>query len=281
MRIAASCQCKNKKRSRKDLMATKKRKRDLTAAAASREENLWGDNPDEILWEPAINLWEEEEDMAHDYDSMGREEAESELCEFLLQQFCAGKMSATQTSSIAWLATRAGLKKMEGMAVKPDSNSGNFSRKMQNYLSKDLKGHIYEVPIPAYIRHSGGRCMLNLSMVCPHEVLYEQTRERDLAQDIALWEKEAPPAYFSHPILEKATMPTLAYALFLDGVQYSESDSLVAITMTNLVHNKKVLLGVVRKRLMCGNKCNCACGTWCSMFPIYQFLAWSMTALAE
>eukprot|EP00971_Amphidinium_carterae_P261148 5180994-Amphidinium_carterae.1 len=51
--------------------------------------------------------------------------------------------------------------------------------------------------------------------------------------------------------------------------------------MTNLVHNKKVLLGVVRKRLMCGNKCNCACGSWCSMFPIYQLLAWSMTALAE
>eukprot|EP00971_Amphidinium_carterae_P113517 2248904-Amphidinium_carterae.1 len=134
---------------------------------------------------------------------MSSEDADKELADFLVQNYCAGKLTARQTCTIGWFASRAGLNSLQGMALRPDSQSGHFSRKLQSYLGKDLKGDVYEVR----------RGMYDLPMLCPHEVLFEQAKGNDLETDIRHREKNAPPAYFAHPVYEEASQlyPTLCF----------------------------------------------------------------------
>ena len=69
-------------------------------------------------------------------------------------------------------------------------------------------------------------------------------------------------------------------ALFLDGVQYANRDSMLVINVTNLLTEQKHVVAVLRKRLMCGKKASCGCRGWCSLWPLWQFLSWSLGALA-
>eukprot|EP00971_Amphidinium_carterae_P031284 616104-Amphidinium_carterae.1 len=240
--------------------------------------------PANTFWEPSHVSWEDSEDEFFDYETMEPDAAAEDLKKYLMGQYISGKMDAKQTCITAWYAQKAGLTALKEISLRPDSQSSHFARKLRASVDKDLKenGNTYFVQVPGYTRHSGGRSTMELSMLCPHEVLYEQLQGRNFKEEISEWETQAPAAYFSHPVKEHDDgTPTLAYGLFLDGVQYCQNDSLIAITMTNLVHNTKVLLGVVRKRMCCGSKANCVCGTWCTMYPIYLFLAWSMEALAK
>eukprot|EP00971_Amphidinium_carterae_P231711 4598507-Amphidinium_carterae.1 len=248
------------------------------------DENIWDAQVGETEWEWGHVVQEDiEEEEGLDYDEMPAKEAQQELVNFLTSHYVAGKLTAKQTCCIAWFAHKAGLEDMKHLALRPDSASGHFARKLKSVVEREKKefGNTYNVQVPAYVRHSGGRDIMELPMLCAHEVLYHQVQGRDLEQEIGGWETTAPASYWAHPIKdEESDVPTLAYALFLDGVQYTHNDSLVAITLTNLVHDTKVLLGVVRKRVLCGHKTNCPCGSWCTMYPIFCFLHWTVSALA-
>eukprot|EP00971_Amphidinium_carterae_P326341 6457052-Amphidinium_carterae.1 len=184
--------------------------------------NIWDAEVGETDWEWGhVEQEENEEEEPVDYDQMGGAEAQAELLSFLTSNYLEGKLTAKQTCSIAWFGLKAGLEQMKDLALRPDSASGHFARKLRGVLEKEKKefGHTYNVHVPAYVRHSGGRDIMALPMLCAHEVLYEQVRGRDLKRDIEVWEQTAPPAYWAHPLKDESNeLPTLAYALFMDGV---------------------------------------------------------------
>jgi len=87
------------------------------------------------------------------------------------------------------------------------------------------------------------------------------------------------PCYYSNPVVEagmedgELVLPT---ALYMDGVPYSLTDSVVGVWLVNLVTGNRSLLAMVRKRLVC----KCGCNGWCTFFPLLVFLHWAFGAMA-
>eukprot|EP00969_Alexandrium_andersonii_P094284 4166027-Alexandrium_andersonii.AAC.1 len=62
----------------------------------------------------------------------------------------------------------------------------------------------------------------------------------------------------------------------MDGVAYSEADTVVGVWMTNQVTERRHLIGLIRKRIVCA----CGCRGWCTWHPLLCFLKWSIAAMA-
>jgi hypothetical protein len=65
--------------------------------------------------------------------------------------------------------------------------------------------------------------------------------------------------------------------IFLDGVPYSISDSVIGIWLVNLLTGRRYLSVAIRKKLLC----DCGCRGWCSLYRIFKFIHWWCVALAE
>ena len=103
----------------------------------------------------------------------------------------------------------------------------------------------------------------------------------DVRAQLSKWDK--PRSYLKHPVVKKheGAKPVVPLAVFLDGVQQATRDSMLVISMTNLLSQKKHILCILRKRLLCGLKASCGCKGWCFLWPVWKFLHWSLQALAE
>eukprot|EP00959_Pyramimonas_sp_CCMP1952_P128491 2686987-Pyramimonas_sp.AAC.1 len=66
-------------------------------------------------------------------------------------------------------------------------------------------------------------------------------------------------------------------ALYLDKVPYTDDESSLAIAVHLLSTGKRHLVAVIRVSDMC----DCGCSHWCSYFPIYSAIAWSLGALVN
>ena len=66
-------------------------------------------------------------------------------------------------------------------------------------------------------------------------------------------------------------------AIYMDGVPYSLTDSVVGFWVVNLVTEARHLFMVVRKRFTC----KCGCRGWCTFWPIFQFIHWNLEAMAR
>ena len=115
-------------------------------------------------------------------------------------------------------------------------------------------------------------------MRVPHELLSEEFNEDP---SIGLRARELrdahqfPPSYYTHPLLRFADCLWVPLSIFMDGVRYSVTDSVVGIWVINWVTGRRHLCGLVRKRLVC----RCGCKGWCTYWPILNFIKWSLEQL--
>ena len=65
-------------------------------------------------------------------------------------------------------------------------------------------------------------------------------------------------------------------SLYMDGVPYSKTDSMLGIWAYNEISKMRHLMVILRRRCWC----RCGCKGWCSLFPIWKFVAWCFNALA-
>ena len=136
------------------------------------------------------------------------------------------------------------------------------------------------VPIPCFDRASGDRGMHDLLCYRPHEALAREAGEVDMSVAMERWVK--PPNYDSHPVVRRwrgRAALVVPVALYLDAAEYAIRDSMLVVSMTNLLTGRKHVIAVLRKRLLCGHKAGCGCKGWCSLFPLWLFLKWSLDAL--
>jgi hypothetical protein len=85
------------------------------------------------------------------------------------------------------------------------------------------------------------------------------------------------PSYWAHRVVRAATSPVMPYGLYLDGVHYSQTDSVLGVWLFNRITGARLLITLMRSK----GACACGCKGWCSYYGLMQCLHWSMSALAS
>ena len=85
--------------------------------------------------------------------------------------------------------------------------------------------------------------------------------------------------YRQHPVVVSAAPGETVYpvAIYSDGVPFANRDGVLAWYAYNLISGRRHLLVCLRKSELCP----CPCQKWCSLHPVWEFLRWSILALAE
>jgi hypothetical protein len=107
-----------------------------------------------------------------DFDETG-EAAGNLLMDMLLMLHYSGRLSAKSLCVICWWASRAGAASVSACALRPDSQSGHFQRKVDGAAGvniKVLKAEMLTIGVPRYAKHDAGRSQFDMPVRAPHEV---------------------------------------------------------------------------------------------------------------
>ena len=158
-------------------------------------------------------------------------------------------------------AGRAGIAEAIKYGVPEDQPSGHYQR----HLSKVLKSvyarreKIYMWKLPGMSGQTTGRVLHNFHATLMYEQLIEE-RQRDPQMHDKLREAcekgNLPRWYYEHPVVAAAVREGKPYPLpiliFIDGVPYSLTDTVIGCWCVNYITQRRHLFAVLRKRLVCG-----------------------------
>ena len=210
--------------------------------------------------------------------------AAKEFLEVLMGLYLESVISANRFCVLCYWAQLAGIKaeQVAAYAMKPGIHSGNYQKHLNKELGFDLqRKRLYKVPVPAYPQGGVARGEMSLPLRPPHEIL-----DTDIADEpgllLKLREKmddgTLPPAYTEHPVVQASQDdPVVPLALYMDGVQYSQVDSVVGIWLINLLTSVRYMIGLVRKRVLC----RCGCRGRDTFQPIMEWVKWSTRCCAN
>jgi hypothetical protein len=92
---------------------------------------------------------------------------------------------------------------------------------------------------------------------------------------------DLPDSYWDHAAVvasQAAGEPLpLPLSLYIDGVPFTKHESFLGFWILNVASGVRRVVALLRK----GDLCRCGCRGWCSIFPIWQFLTWSLSSLAQ
>ena len=181
------------------------------------------------------------------------------------QQFCTLIYHAAKAGS--------GLERYAKFGKKPW-----LRKKLPMYV--DAKPN-YELDLAINRKDGLGSETMQFQVLVPQEELEEElasipTWKTDLRRAIA--EKRFPKAYEEHPIVQASTSeePILPIAIFIDGVPYSNIDTIEGYWIINMLTNQRHFVCGLRKLL----KCKCGCKGWRTQWEILNFLNWAFESLA-
>ena len=212
-----------------------------------------------------------------------KDAAAAEFVDMLVGMYMLSQISAQDLCVACYWAHKAGMPGVAKLyAMRPGASSGNYQRHLDIAMGfGDVKSTFYQVRTVGHPKGDVRRQELTLAMLPVHELLDDEMSETTGARtqlEEAIIAEKLPPIYWQNPIVqaseEKSVMPL---ALFLDGVAYSNSDSVVGIFAMNLITGRRWLLGAVRKRLTC----RCGCRGWDTWWDVMSFLHWSLTATGQ
>ena len=185
-----------------------------------------------------------------------------------------GVLGAHQACVLSYWASLAGAVGEVGTLSKApgDPNTGHYSRHFDSVLGISTDdARKYLIRVPAWRKHDGMRTTRLVPAVPSFEALAEELADdpsikgimRDTFDD---W----PPVYRHHAVvLRCARGEAIPIAFYLDGVPLAKRDSVLGFWIVNLASGKRHCLVVLRKGFMC----KCGCRGWCSLWPIFEFLA--------
>ena len=172
-----------------------------------------------------------------------------------------------------------GLAKQYGKA--PGASTGNYQKHLNSKLGfTDLHKKLFTIDCPTTSKLDGSREKYRMALLAPHEALEEIIAADESFDDKlqeAFVDDELPLAYWNNPLVKDSEQPVVPLGIFMDGVAYTEHDSVVGIWLISLVNDDRCLLGAVRKNITC----SCGCHGWCTWKPIHEFLHWSLLCMAE
>lgn len=223
----------------------------------------------------------EASDSDKEEDTNSPEWAGKQMLELLMDLYLLSNLSAKAVCEICYFAALAGAKgDFDLYGVKPGSSSGNYQKHLNDLLGfKQAKREHYNLTVAGHPRFSPGRARMRLPVRAPHELLEaELEKEPDLVSrcEAAVANQTLPRAYYTSPVVQQADTPVIPCSLYMDGVQYSNTDTVVGMFLVNVLTGARYLIGVVRK----STTCSCGCRGWDTFFPIMAFLRWSFECLA-
>ena len=225
----------------------------------------------------------ESDGAASDDDMLTAEEASSELVSMLVDLKVRGAISAKSACILAYWATQAGAQgAVTGLAAKPGQSVGNYSRRFDTFTGLGVHQAVdfYELPCGRRLRATRERRYDPLPLRLPHEALLEELLVDDSvvsATREAITKGEMPPLYWDDPVVQGAgpDETVLAYSLYVDGVDFTRSDNIIAFTIYFLFSQRRHVCFAYRK----SEACNCGCRGWCTLEPVFAAIAWSAAAL--
>lgn len=250
--------------------------------------------PAESSWEDPARDWDRPEAATSDVhwedsgdeaplESLSSEECQTEFAKLLTDMYVTGALSAKSLCLVCYWAMRSGAKgPIVQLGMAPTPHTGHYQRHLDSVLRlKETEAKMHRIAVPVYSKNSASRESTLLEVLPPHEAIWEETTEDPTIREefeAQLRNQEWGAAYKTHPVTQGRSKGEVVFpmALFVDGLPFTNRDSLLAFYSYNLATGKRHLNAVLRK----SSTCKCGCRGWCSVAAIWRFLAWSLEALA-
>jgi hypothetical protein len=232
----------------------------------------WEKVDDEVDWGSECSGSDFEEDI-----SPG-----SEMVNFLFNLFMTGTLTAQQFCISMHWATLSGVTAATEYAYPPDKPTGHYSRHLQKFIGTSSDRDLfYNLDVPGYHKLELRRTTHVVPVMSPHELLGNAMADPSYLEEVCKFVADAdlPAAYHEHPVVKRAQEEgevAVPLALYLDAVPYSQTDGVLGIWIECVCTARSWLCCVLRRR----HVCRCGCRGWCSYFPIFQWLQWSIMCIS-
>lgn len=217
-----------------------------------------------------------------DLEDIPESSAADEFVRFMITLLMSSTLSATMFAQIMYYAARAGIKEATKYGLRPGQTSSNYSRKVKSSLGWSERTYFYNLELPGHSKHDVERTPQKLVVIPGFEQMDldvgSSPTDRELLRERKRNSGGLPPSYYNHPIVQGAGEHELVYpiAIYMDGVPYSHTDSVIGFWLINLLSGMRYLISVLRKRIIC----QCGCRGWCTISSMLWFLRWDVGALA-
>jgi hypothetical protein len=164
----------------------------------------------------------------------------------------------------------AGKAGMQGLVNDYGLRPGLQTGKYQAHLSKRMgfdeqNKSLYALELPGQTRVDMARSNMTVYVQPPHE-LAEREIHGNPAAVVRMQELvdhgDMPPSYREHPVVQGTVDLVMAWGLYLDGVPYSQVDSVLGVWLFNIATGARHLCALVRKRAACKCGCRGGCTYW-------------------
>jgi hypothetical protein len=245
-------------------------------------------------WEHPLHSWETEDDDHLDgwggecSDDDVEEEPTTpggELVVYMFGLLMAGTLNSQQFCIAMHYANLGGIAEARPYAFPPGKSSGHYARHLLPFLgSAEERAGLYELDVPGHRKTELSRTVHKVQVMPPHEVLAEAMQAPAYIAKVEefLASNPMPPAYENHVVVRSARAADPAavvvpLCLYMDAVPYSQTDSVLGVWIECLATSRRWLCAVFRKR----HVCKCGCKGWCSYYPLFAWLDWSMQAVSR
>ena len=225
-----------------------------------------------------------DDDLGTGIDHVARSLAGKALAEELIDMYLVGgRMTAKALCVLCHFASEAGVAEVAQYALKPCDSTGNYQKKLDRVLElRQFDDRLYQMTIPGTSRNDLDREPQIVHLTPPHEALKSELDEKP--EIISKWSEEVNAGrwieeYETHPVVQGASAQEreriLPLALYLDKTPYTNKDGFLAIYVNFLTTGRRHMIACLRQ----ADLCSCGCSHWCSLYPVYSFIAWSLRSL--
>jgi hypothetical protein len=233
-----------------------------------------GDSPALAAAELPRHPWEECEDGGdstsarpdasdgEDDGADGNEDAAAgAFIQHMIMLYLRRTLTAVQFCEAMYYAGLAGISSASRYGHRPGAPSGHYQRHLSKVLPEySDAAELYSLQVLGSSTRALGRAKLDFAAMVPHDVI-----DKDLRSDPAsvlkvreaIVENALPPSYEDHHVVLRhgAATPVQPVSLYIDGVPYSLTDSVIGFWFVNEVTGRRYLIAALRKKLVC--TCGC------------------------
>ena len=203
----------------------------------------------------------------------------------LHELFLSGKIDARIMGHLSHRIHKCGVEQAGQYAVPPMTKHGNvqqtgkYQKKMDSaYGFSVMDQELYPVDTALCSHITGEREVETVWMQPLHESLAGELESNPELVD--KWEACAQhrwiDAYEQHPEVQRCRPEDRKYlmpcAIYMDASRFRVRDSLLVMTVHLLFSGVRHLIFALPKTSFC----DCGCGGWCTLYPLYVAVAWSM-----